>query len=177
MYDSWNNNLKILLVLGLPKCGLPFCAVNITGILRISFRFYCYKKPKIVEILKAHTGRPHFGNFGILFLKLGWRIDATNYFYDQRRPSFRLATVIFRGTPCISLPGEPWTLYVSPLPGELWILYISSYLDKPEPCMYTPTWRTLNLAFIFLPGEPQPCMQLYTWRNLSLVCLYLPGDP
>ena len=151
--------------------------------------FTVKKKTKIVEILKAHTGRPHFGNFGILFLKLGWRIDATSYFYDQRRPLFRLATVMFRVTPCISLPGEPWTLYVSPLPGELWTLYISSYLDKPELCLYTPTWRTLNLAFIFIPGEPQtlhvtlylenpePCMSLPYWRSLNHLCNSLHREP
>ena len=34
----------------------------------------------------------------ILLLKLGLQINAANYFKYQRRPSSRLATVMFRGT-------------------------------------------------------------------------------
>jgi len=36
----------------------------------------------------------------IILLKLGLRINAADYFKDQRRPSSRLASVILRGTPC-----------------------------------------------------------------------------
>ena len=31
MYDSWNNNNIILILLAFPKYGLLFCAVNITA--------------------------------------------------------------------------------------------------------------------------------------------------
>ena len=40
-------------------------------------------------------------NFLILLLKLGLRINAANYFKDQKRPSIRLSTVMFLGTPHI----------------------------------------------------------------------------
>ena len=36
----------------------------------------------------------------ILFLELGFRMNAADYFKGQRRPLIRLATVMFRGTPC-----------------------------------------------------------------------------
>ena len=39
-------------------------------------------------------------NFRIVLQKLSFRINAVYYLKDQRRPSFRLATVMFRGTPC-----------------------------------------------------------------------------
>ena len=48
-----------------------------------------------------------------LLLKCGLRINATNYFKDQRRPSIRRDTVMFRGTPCTScFVGHP-VLHVS----------------------------------------------------------------
>ena len=40
-------------------------------------------------------------NSNMLLLKLGLRINEANYFNNQRRPSIRLATVMFCGTPCI----------------------------------------------------------------------------
>ena len=39
-------------------------------------------------------------NFRILLLRFGLQINATNYFTYQRRPTFRLPSVMFRGTPC-----------------------------------------------------------------------------
>ena len=37
---------------------------------------------------------------GILLLKFGLRINAVNYFNDQRWSSSRLVTVMFHETPC-----------------------------------------------------------------------------
>ena len=38
----------------------------------------------------------------VLLPKLGWQINVANHIKNQRRRSIRLATVMFRGTPCIS---------------------------------------------------------------------------
>ena len=35
-------------------------------------------------------------------------MNTTNYFKDQRRPSSRLATIMFRGTPCIHINSKEW---------------------------------------------------------------------
>ena len=42
-------------------------------------------------------------NSKILLLKCDLQINAVNYLKHQRRPSSRLATVMFRGTPCIKV--------------------------------------------------------------------------
>ena len=40
-------------------------------------------------------------NFRIVLLKLSSQINAVHYFKARRRPSICLATIMFRGTPCI----------------------------------------------------------------------------
>ena len=42
-------------------------------------------------------------NSNILLLKCDLQINAVNYLKHQRRPSIRLATVKFRGTPCVKV--------------------------------------------------------------------------
>ena len=88
MFDSWDNNQKILLVLAFPKCCLPLI-LHISG---------------SIESIKR---RPHFGyvkdykvicDFNSIILS-SW-INVANYFKDQRRPSSRLTAVMFRETPC-----------------------------------------------------------------------------
>ena len=56
-------------------------------------------------IFKAKKGKPHLemprlGLFRILLLKLSLRINAANFFKDQRRHSNHLATVMIRAIPC-----------------------------------------------------------------------------
>ena len=101
-----------------------FCAVNFTGDIKNVQISTLLSKTKIVAIwtkffisrvmLKAKKGIPQFGNFStrsyfviticrILLLKLGWQTNAANYIKNQRRRSRRLATVMFRGTPCIQI--------------------------------------------------------------------------
>jgi len=105
------------LVLAFPKCGLP-CSVNLIGDIKHFVQILILlSKTKFVEIwtkfyispviLKAQKGRSHLGkivinNFTILLLNLGLRINAANYFKDQRRPTIRLATVMFSRTPLLN---------------------------------------------------------------------------
>jgi len=59
--------------------------------------------------IEHKKGRQHFRNartitmviaLRIIHVKVGWRLNLTNKFQDKKRFSNRLATVLFRGTPC-----------------------------------------------------------------------------
>ena len=117
MFDSWNNNHKILLSCCFQNVVCLFNAVNITGDIEIFVQIsILLNKTEIFKIwTKFFTfpvinwqhkkGKPHFGNGrtrGILWslslrnllLNLGLQINVSNYFKDQRRPSTRLARLL-----------------------------------------------------------------------------------
>ena len=91
-----------------PKCGLLFCAVNITGdIKNFVFNFINENQNRrnlneFVHICSAiESTKNAMNNRGILGL-LTPRIlkGVRNYFKNQKRSSSCLATVMFRRTPC-----------------------------------------------------------------------------
>ena len=96
-----------------------FCAFNITGdiknLVQISTILVLFNKIEIrtkfllspvIDSTKKQTTfwkcQDHFVVIvsRIILLKVGWQLNVTNKFNVQRRLSIRLATVMFRGTPC-----------------------------------------------------------------------------
>ena len=115
MYDSSNNNKKILLVLTFPNVVCFFWTFNATRNINFVKILILLKNTKIVEIwtkfficrelLKAQKtdqttfwkcqdyGYFEIFNYKILLLNL-------DYFKNQRRPSSPLASVLLCGIPC-----------------------------------------------------------------------------